>query len=108
MINQLEKIVGSDTTGKLFRIPVTNDSNNILGLVTMDMLQTFNKNNKPNHTSYEPHVLVVGGAGYIGSILTEIILSPVSIELTTSMLRVLPNTVCIPSRWGCGEWHIKN
>jgi len=74
LINQLEKIVGSDTTGKLFRIPVTNDSSNILGLVTMDMLQTFNKDKKPNHTSVEPHVLVVGGAGYIGSILTEMIL----------------------------------
>ena len=48
LINQLEKIVGSDTTGKLFRIPVTNDSSNILGLVTMDMLQTFNKDKKQN------------------------------------------------------------
>jgi hypothetical protein len=42
------------------------------------------------------------------STLTEIILSPGSIEFTTPISEVLPKTVCTPSRWACGEWHIKN
>lgn len=42
-------------------------------------------------------------------ISTDSILSPLSIESTTSApLVTLPKTVCFPFRWGWGAWVIKN
>jgi len=77
LIDHLEKRVGSGPSGNLFRIPVINNSGNIKGLLTQNMLYPFKKEQKSiNNTllSSNPHILIVGGAGYIGSILTEMII----------------------------------
>ena len=77
LIDRLEKLVGLGPSGNLFRIPVIDDCGNIQGLITQDMLHPFKKEEKStNNTLFrpDPHILIVGGAGYIGSILAEMII----------------------------------
>lgn len=71
MFNSLRPIYG-ETSVSYAMIPVINANQQILGLMSSESLTTYVED-KRIKTNYRT-VLVVGGAGYIGSILTRILL----------------------------------
>ena len=78
-----------NTMSRIMAIPVVDDQKKVLGLLTTEMLHGINQKKEINLNSKTnqkiPHVLIVGGAGYIGSVLTEILLQ------TGYRVRVLDN-----------------
>jgi nucleoside-diphosphate-sugar epimerase len=77
LINKLEKLVGTGLPLNVYKIPVIDEGKKVLGLITTEMLLQNNIMKKfvidVNNKSAN-HILVIGGAGYIGSILTDMLL----------------------------------
>ena len=67
--------IDMDPLAKVITIPVVNNSKRVLGLVTTEMLDAFSLGKRIpktiNRVQPKPHVLLIGGAGFIGSVLTE-------------------------------------
>ena len=78
VITKLEEIgVSRDVLLKIMAIPVLDDGNRVLGLLNVEMLQSISEKKNIFHkktNQNQPHVLIVGGAGYIGSMLTYLLL----------------------------------
>lgn len=63
--------------GQQVAIPVIDANRNVVGLATCEMLQLGTKDNvrQEHRKSISPQVLVIGGAGYIGSVVTRMLLA---------------------------------
>jgi CBS domain-containing protein len=74
LISALEKngIPLEDVLGSTIAIPVVDSQNRVVGLTNLNMLR-YSEGISHNNSGRAPHVLVVGGAGYIGSMLTELL-----------------------------------
>lgn len=61
--------------GQQATIPVVDGENKVIGLVTPEILQSRGDEGHTNGNKFAgPHVLVVGGAGYVGSMLVRMLL----------------------------------
>lgn len=65
-----------NTHGQQARIPVVDEKGSVIGLIIPEMLQIRGKHNisAGNKKPGSPRVLVVGGAGYIGSVFVRMLL----------------------------------
>ncbi len=76
VIDQIYQRYGNGL-GQQATIPVISENHKLIGLVVPEMLQIKGSDatKKNGRRSGHPHVLVVGGAGYIGSIFTRVLLA---------------------------------
>jgi len=77
LVNQLRQrgIGEASTLSKAIAFPVIDDNDFMLGLVTLEMVRLADRwDNSNSDVLGDPQILVVGGAGYIGSVLVNILL----------------------------------
>ena len=69
------KGIDMDALAKVITIPVLDKSKRVLGLVTTEMLDSLSLGKEVsqdrNRLQSRPHILLIGGAGFIGSVLAE-------------------------------------